>query len=134
MTKPVGVFAERRLLLHLGDETKPLLVQLGPIIREDRSTSCRYQIHGFDKPVDFKILGVDDIQAIELAMFMVGSHLDLLGRDGKYSIEEEADEIEGNIDDIVGDADKEYGHGFPSRSIPDPPTGADTPYTPPTPD
>jgi hypothetical protein len=47
-----------------------------------------------------EIWGLDDIQAVQLALAAVGSELNLLGGDSKYSVE--------------GDADGEVGHGFPT--------------------
>ena|ERR1700751_2666065 len=100
MTETNEIFAERRLHLRLARETKRLLVQLGPVIRKDEASFCRYHILGFDSPILREIWGLDDIQAVQLTLAAVGSELNRLGDDGKYSVE--------------GDADGEVGHGFPT--------------------
>jgi hypothetical protein len=79
-------------------ETKNLVVQLGPVVRKDGASFCRYQLIGFDSPIVREIWGLDDIQAVQLALAAAGSELNRLGGDGKYSVE--------------GDADGEVGHGF----------------------
>jgi hypothetical protein len=45
------------------------------------------------------IWGVDDVQAVQLAMAMAGADLDRLAEGGKYS--------------VVDDSDGESGHGLP---------------------
>ena len=92
------IFAERRLRLRVSTETKSILVQLGPVSRKDESASCRYTLAGFDGPIIREIWGLDDVQAVQLALAAAGSELNRLGGDGNYSVE--------------GDADGEVGHGF----------------------
>lgn len=99
MTETAGVFAERCLQLRSTDGTKDILVQLGPIIRKDGAAFCRYKLTGFNEEISREIWGVDDIQAMQLALAMAGSDLNRLGGDGKFSIE--------------GDPNREAGHGFP---------------------
>jgi hypothetical protein len=92
------VFAERRLRLRSLVETKSILVQLGPVVRRDGAVSCRCQLTGFEQPISREIWGLDDVQAVQLALAAVGSELNRLRGDGKYSVE--------------GDSDGEVGHGF----------------------
>lgn len=98
MPENPDVFAERRLRLRSSIDTKSIVVQLGPVIRRDEASFCRYHILGFDNPIIREIWGLDDIQAVQLALAAAGSELNRLGGDGKYSVE--------------GDADGEVGHGF----------------------
>jgi hypothetical protein len=102
MSELPEVFAERRLRLRLPNETKSILVQVGPVVRKDEAAFCRYKLTGFDQPIVREIWGLDDIQAVQLALAAAGSELNRLGGDGKYSVE--------------GDADGEVGHGFQTLS------------------
>lgn len=97
---PNDVFAERRLRLRTGNEVAEVLVQFGPVIRQDGAAFCRYTVSGDDGNLSRDIWGVDDVQAVELAMKMAGSDLDRIADGGKYS--------------IANTADGEAGHGMPS--------------------
>lgn len=97
---PNDVFAERRLRLRTGNEVAEILVQFGPVIRQDGAAFCRYTVSGDDGNLSRDIWGVDDVQAVELAMKMAGSDLDRIADGGKYSIADTAD----------GEAE----HGMPS--------------------
>jgi hypothetical protein len=94
------VFAERRLRRRFNEGTEEMLVQFGPVIRQDGAAFCRYTVSGADGSVTRDIWGVDDVQAVELAMKMAGSDLDRLAEGGKNSI---ADALDG-----------EMGHGLPT--------------------
>ena len=98
MPETSGVFAERRLRLRSSMEIKSILVQLGPVVRKDEAAFCAYKLTGFEQPISREIWGLDDIQAVQLALAAAGSELNRLAGDGKYSVE--------------GDADGEVGHGF----------------------
>lgn len=97
---PPNVFAERRLRLRSGNEVAEILVQFGPVIRQDGAAFCRYTVSGADGNLTRDIWGVDDVQAVELAMKMAGSDLDRIADGGKYS--------------IANTSDGEAGHGLPS--------------------
>jgi hypothetical protein len=94
------VFAERRLRRRSDNEVEDILVQFGPVIRQDGSAFCRYAVSGADGSLTRDIWGVDDVQAVELAFKMAGSDLDRLAGGGKYS--------------IVDTSDGETGHGLPA--------------------
>lgn len=98
MTKSVEVFAERRLRRRSDTETEDMLVQFGPAIRQDGASFCRYTLSGVDGAITRDIWGVDDVQAVQLAMAMAGADLDRLADGGKYIFEE--------------DSDGEVGHGL----------------------
>ena len=100
MTKPIDIFAERRLRRRSDTELEDMLVQFGPVIRQDGAAFCRYTITGKDGAITRDIWGVDDVQAVQLAMSQAGSDLDRLADNGKYS--------------VLGDSDGEVGHGLPS--------------------
>jgi hypothetical protein len=97
---PPDVFAERRLRRRAKSEVEDILVQLGPVIRQDGSAFCRYTVSGADGSLTRDIWGVDDVQAVELAFKMAGSDLDRLADGGNYSI----------VDTSHGEA----GHGLPT--------------------
>ena len=103
MEEGSGIFAERRLHLRAGAEDREVLVQFGPVVKEDNAASCRYTLTGFDEPVSFEIHGLDEVQAVQLAMTMAGSELDRLAPDAKYR--------------IAGDSNGETGHGLPSFNM-----------------
>ncbi len=103
MSEVAEIFAERRLYLRSANLTRNILVQLGPVTRTEDAASCRYQLTGFDQPISREIWGLDDIQAVQLALASVGAELDRLGGEGKYGIE--------------NDSDGEVGHGFQSLII-----------------
>lgn len=103
MTKPIEVFAERRLRLRSESECEDILVQFGPVIRQDSAAFCRYTLSGSDGAITRDIWGIDDVQAVQLAMAMAGSDLDRLSDGGKYSIAE--------------DLGNETGHGLPTLPI-----------------
>ena len=94
------VFAERRLRLRAGDDIEEILVQFGPVTRQDGAAFCRYKVSGADGNLTRDIWGVDDVQAVELALKMAGSDLDRIADGGEYS--------------IADTADGEAGHGMPS--------------------
>ena len=73
---PNDVFAERRLRLRTSSGAAEILVQFGPVIRQDGAAFCRYTVSGDDGNLSRDIWGVDDVQAVELAMKMAGSDLD----------------------------------------------------------
>ena len=43
---PPDVFAERRLRLRSDNEVAEILVQFGPVIRQDGAAFCRYTVSG----------------------------------------------------------------------------------------
>jgi len=98
-TRP-DVFAERRLRRRVGTGVEEMLVQFGPVVRQDGSAFCRYSVSGADGSLTRDIWGVDDVQAVELAFKMAGSDLDRIADGGTYS--------------IVDTADGETGHGLPT--------------------
>jgi hypothetical protein len=100
VTKPMDIFAERRLQRRSHTEVEDMLVRFGPVIRQDGAAFCRYTLSGRDGAITRDIWGVDDVQAVQLAMSMAGSDLDRLADGGKYS--------------VVGDSDGEVGHGLPT--------------------
>jgi hypothetical protein len=100
VTMPLDVFAERRLRRRSNNEVEDVLVQFGPVIRQDGAAFCRYTVSGADGEITRDIWGVDDVQAVELAMKMAGSDLDRLADGGKYS--------------ITDASDGETGHGLPT--------------------
>lgn len=93
-----GIFAERRLVLRVHGLARNILVELGPITRSESDACCRYKVSGFDETICREIWGLDDVQALQLALGILGTELNRLGSGGSYSIE--------------GDADGEAGHGF----------------------
>jgi hypothetical protein len=97
---PPEVFAERRLRRRADAEVEEILVQFGPVVRQDGSAFCRYTVSGADGNLTRDIWGVDGVQAVELAFKMAGSDLDRLADGGKYS--------------IVDTSDGETGHGLPT--------------------
>ena len=97
---PPDVFAERHLYRRVDSEVVEILVQFGPVVRQDGSAFCRYTISGANGSLTRDIWGVDDVQAVELAFKMAGSDLDRLTDGGKYS--------------IVDASDGETGHGLPT--------------------
>ena len=99
MTKPMEVFAERRLRRRSDIEVEDILVQFGPVIRQDGAAFCRYTLSGVDRAITRDIWGIDDVQAVQLAMAMAGAELDRLA-DGRYS--------------VTDDSDGETGHGLPA--------------------
>jgi hypothetical protein len=103
MAEGSGVFAERRLHVRAGAEDREVLVQFGPVVKEDDAASCRYRLTGFDEPISVDIWGLDEVQAVQLAMVAAGSELDRLAPDAKYS--------------IAGDSSGETGHGLPSYNL-----------------
>ena len=103
VTRPVDVFAERRLRRRSETESEDILVQFGPVIRQDDAAFCRYTLTGADGELTRDIWGVDDVQAIQLAMAMAGADLDRLADGGRYR--------------IIGDSNGEGGHGFPTLPI-----------------
>jgi len=100
MQDPSGIFAEHHLHLRSSSSTRKVIVQLGPIIRTEDAAFCRYRLLGFEQEISGDIWGLDDIQALQLALAFIGNELDRLQGDGKYSVE--------------GDSDGEIGHGFPT--------------------
>jgi hypothetical protein len=100
VTKPLEVFAERRLRRGSDTETEDILVQFGPVMRQDGAAFCRYTVSGVDGSLTRDIWGIDGVQAVQLAMAMVGADLDRLANGGKYS--------------VADDSHSESGHGFPS--------------------
>lgn len=105
-----GIFAERRLRLHRAEGLEEILVQFGPIVRQDGSAFCRYTLSSRIDSITREIWGVDDVQALELAMKMAGTDLDLYGKGGKYS-------IDGDGSDKEDGSDEETGHGLPSQDF-----------------
>src|SRR5579871_3410102 len=103
VTTSVGIFAERRLRRRCGTESEDVLVQFGPVIRQDGAAFCRYTLTGADGVLTRDIWGIDDVQAVQLAMAMAGADLDRLADGGRYS--------------IAGDSDGEVAHGLPNVSI-----------------
>lgn len=101
---PPDVFAERRLRLQSGNEVEEILVQFGPVVRQEGSAFCRYTVSGADGSLTRDIWGVDDVQAVELAMKMAGSDLDWLADGGTYS--------------FTDGSESETGHGLPTFDIP----------------
>jgi hypothetical protein len=97
---PPDIFAERRLRRRSDDEVEDMLVQFGPVIRQDGASFCRYTVSGATDSLTRDIWGIDDVQAVELAMRMAGADLDRLAHGGKYS--------------ISGTSDGETGHGLPT--------------------
>ena len=103
MEEGPGIFAERRLHLRAGAEDREVLVQFGPVVKEDNAASCRYTLTGFDEPVSFEIHGLDEVQAVQLAMTMAGSELNRRAPDGEYR--------------IACDLGTDTGHGLPSFDL-----------------
>lgn len=99
---PPDVFAERRLRRRSDSETEDMLVRFGPVVRQDGAAFCRYTLSGRDGSLTRDIWGVDDVQAVELAIKMAGSDLDRLADGGRYS--------------IVDTSDGEAGHGLPNSA------------------
>lgn len=97
---PPTIFAERRLYLRSADRDQEILVQFGPVIRQDGAAFCRFTVLGADESITREIWGVDDVQAVELAMKIAGSELDLIADGGRFA--------------IVGTPDSDEGHAFPS--------------------
>jgi hypothetical protein len=100
VTKPLEIFAERRLRLRSDTGTQDIVVQFGPVVRQDGAAFCRYTVSGLDGFITRDIWDVDDVQAVQLAMAMAGADLDRLAEGGKYS--------------VVDDSNGESGHGLPS--------------------
>src|SRR5271170_217868 len=103
MAEGSGIFAERRLHLRAGVEDREVLVQFGPVVKKDDAASCRYRLTGFDEPTSVEIWGLDEVQAVQLAMASAGSELDRLAQDAKYR--------------IAGNSNGETGHGLPSFNV-----------------
>ena len=100
---PQDVFAERRLRRLSDSGNEEMLVQFGPVVRRDGAAFCRYTVSGVDGEITRDIGGIDDVQAVELAMKMAGSDLDRLADGGKY---------------IIADvSDGETGHGLPTFQV-----------------
>ena len=93
---PPDVFAERRLCRRSDRGIEEMLVQFGPVVRRDGAAFCRYTVSGVDGEITRDIGGVDDVQAVELAMKMAGSDLDRLADGGKYSIVDASDGATGH--------------------------------------
>jgi hypothetical protein len=72
VTKPLEVFAERRLRRGSDTETEDILLQFGPVIRQDGAAFCRYTVSGVDGSLTRDIWGIDGVQAVQLAMAMAG--------------------------------------------------------------
>ncbi len=103
MAEEFGIFAERRLHLRAGGEHREVLVQFGPVVKKDGVASCRYTLTGFEESISFEILGLDEVQAVQLAMTMAGSELNRRARDGEYR--------------IAGDLSPDGGHALPSFDL-----------------
>jgi hypothetical protein len=103
MAQVSGIFAERHLHFRTREEDREVIVQFGPVVKEDNAASCRYTIIGLDEPISFEILGFDEVQAVQLAMTMAGSELNRRALDGEYGI----------TFDLSGDT----GHGLPSFDL-----------------
>jgi hypothetical protein len=103
MAEGLGIFAERRLYLRAEVEDREVLVQFGPVVKADRAACCRYTLTGFDEPMSVEIWGLDEVQAVQLAMASAASELNRLAPDAKYR--------------IACDLGVDTGHGLPSFDL-----------------
>lgn len=69
------VIARRGLILIRDGVTHPVEVCLFAPVREDLGWGCRFQIHWPDRVKDMTIHGEDSVQALLMALAIVGVHL-----------------------------------------------------------
>lgn len=68
------IIAERKLHLT-GRETKSVLVQIHQPTSTEHDWACRYEITYPDRTISKEVFGVDQIQALQLAMQAIGIEL-----------------------------------------------------------
>lgn len=67
--------ASRVLHCQIEGKSEEVIVRLGLPMQEDDYFTCEYQISVAGRSEAHQIIGLDSIQALQLAMFMVGSAL-----------------------------------------------------------
>src|SRR5438270_13659309 len=72
---PEDVVAIRRLRCEVNGRRQEVTVRLGRPMPENEHFLCNYEISFPEDTESYRIAGLDGIQALQLAMFMVGSTL-----------------------------------------------------------
>ena len=67
--------ASRRLVCQLSGESAEAVVSFGRPVEEPGYFVCEYEITLAGETETYQIAGLDSLQALQLAMFMVGSFL-----------------------------------------------------------
>jgi hypothetical protein len=75
------LIAERELEQIADDEKKSVFVRIGKPYIDGEAWACPYQITGIGSESIRPIFGQDAVQAIQLAMFIIHSELEVLGRE-----------------------------------------------------
>jgi hypothetical protein len=76
MESELEVMAERALTLSLDGVEKPIKVLIGrPYAEPDGGYFCPYRVTGVDSEQTRRAGGVDGIQALQLALVMIGAEL-----------------------------------------------------------
>lgn len=69
------VIATRVLTLRRGPADIPIPIRIFAPEEQDTDWACRFEIEWPDEPTSFYAMGVDAIQALELAMKMIGAFI-----------------------------------------------------------
>ena len=81
-TELKDVIAERQLVGKKGEQTFTVTVKIGrPVPHPEGDWECPYLISGPPNPISIRVAGVDAVQALYLALRMIGSDLRFLYKD-----------------------------------------------------
>jgi len=91
--KLTDVIATRKLYF-LDDQKKEIAVLIGRPQRQPDSSDyyCSFQVLGLGDEKARRAIGIDEVQALQLAMKMIGAYLDRLNKDSGGKLKWEGDE------------------------------------------
>jgi hypothetical protein len=85
MESVLDVIAERCLTLNTGEEEREIRISLGrPYQEPDRAYFCPFRISGMGEDYLNRAGGVDSIQALQLALVMIGATLSTISEHLKW--------------------------------------------------
>ncbi len=82
---PFEIIAERQLEYASGGKESPVFVRIGKPYDDGECWACPFQIIGIGSESIRPIYGQDSVQAIQLAMFIINSELEVLDQDNQLT-------------------------------------------------
>jgi hypothetical protein len=82
-----NAIASRTLLLRIDGQEEKVTVEIGPLQKNETDASCHVRIAGSESELHHDIYGIDAIQALQLALKIVGSELNRVADEQAYLIE-----------------------------------------------
>lgn len=104
MNAEFEVIAERELSLVSGEKQGVVTVSIGRPYREaDGAYFCPFRVRGLGRELSRKAGGVDGIQAVQLALVMIGAELSLYGESLRWGTSPSIGFPKSILDPALGD-------------------------------